>query len=97
MRLLHLPGWRWRSGWRQYACGDNQQLWKLMDKRILVEWRVAGYRDTTHFERFQRNQDASAGSRTEFMRVLRLSPAEFLRPREGAGPRKLIPSFSGTL
>jgi hypothetical protein len=45
-------------------------------------WQVAGYEDATQFERFQRNQKASAGSRTKFVRVLGLSPDEFLRRRE---------------
>jgi hypothetical protein len=41
-------------------------------------WSVAGYRDPTQFERFQRNQGASRGSIVRFNRILNLPPAEFI-------------------
>jgi hypothetical protein len=41
-------------------------------------WRVAGYKEATQFERFQKNRRASSGSIIKFNGILKLKPSEFL-------------------
>jgi hypothetical protein len=41
-------------------------------------WKVAGYKDATQFERFQRNHNASYGSLQKFNRLMKESTKEFL-------------------
>lgn len=57
-----------------------QRVLKETGRRIKRKdiWRVAGYRDATEFERFQRGKGATAGSTTKFTRLLQLTPTEFL-------------------
>ena len=45
-------------------------------------WRVAGYKDATQFERFQRARRVSLASAANFTRVLQMEPADFLRRME---------------
>jgi hypothetical protein len=42
-------------------------------------WRVAGYEDATQFQRFERDNRVTHGSRRKFDGILRLSPSEFLK------------------
>ena len=43
-------------------------------------WQVAGYKDRTEFERFQReDKRATSGSKSKFNRVLNMSPEMFMR------------------
>ena len=58
-------------------------------------WRVAGYREATQFERWQRGRHVSAGSAARFENVLRLPPERFLEKLRLVRPlkRSLSPQF----
>jgi hypothetical protein len=42
-------------------------------------WKVAGYRDATEFERFQRGERVTVSANDNFSRVLRMTPESFTR------------------
>jgi len=42
-------------------------------------WKVAGYRDATSFERFQRNDRRSKSASEAFSRVLKMTPEKFIQ------------------
>jgi hypothetical protein len=51
-------------------------------------WRVAGYRDATEFQRFQRDDERTTpGSEGKFDRILKLTPQEFIQRLQKLGSK----------
>jgi hypothetical protein len=67
------------------------QVWQATGRKAIKKdiWRVAGYKDRTEFERFQKGKHPDNKSATQrFQLILGMTPAKFVERLEKLPPRK---------